>query len=568
MNPVFRGSIALACAIFIPAVAANAAAIELDSADRRKYDEASDLIHTWPGSGDRLQRAFAILVDLAQRNPRNAYPLAGLAEIKYRLFGNDQGAAGEVVELAGRAVKLDPQNADAQVIYAKIMLDQGQVDIAARAADQAIRLAPEKPEAMFQKASVARHAWRYDEAEGWYRKSIDRLSHKQRKSNVYLHMAQMFDKKEAKTPADIAKATDAFVNAAELTDDSIPILNAAAVFLKNSTERYDQAIGYLSKALRVSDYSLGRSNLGLAQFYKWGHATLHPEKYRNAKDKPWDPEKITAMTGVTKEFAFAMNPAVDGTPYATIAMLQRNMIKDIDVFPENCECPDNALIASAHGNHLDVVQMLVARGANVNAADLKYGSTALFHAVRYQNLEMARYLVDQGARINLEDKHGKLLVEYAVMDAKPDDARVLKLLLEKGGDADAVTRTGSPLVAVAVVQGKPAALELLLRQYKADPNARMAGERGDPVLALAAANSHADGTRMMKMLLEAGANPWVKYGGGDVIDSLSGSKEAYTVAGDLPPQIKAANAGILRAIDANIAMLQEARRGVPKPARF
>jgi tetratricopeptide (TPR) repeat protein len=565
MNPVSSASIVLACALLVPAGAANAAAVEFDDADRRRYDEAANLIQTWTGRGDHLQRAFTILIELAQRNPRNAYPLAGLAELKHRLSGYQQGTPGEVLELADRAIKLDPENPDAQVVYAKIMLDQDQWEAASRAAERAIRLAPEKPEAMFQKARVARAARRYDEAESWYRKAIGGVAHKQRKSNIYFHMATMF---AAMEPVEVAKAADAYVQAAELTDDSITILNDSASFVMRNTERYDQAIGFLNKALRVSSYSNGRANLGLAQFYKWGHATLHPEKYRDAKNKPWDPEKITAVTGVTKEFAFAMNPAVAGTPYATIAMLQRNMIKDIDAFPENCECPDNALIASAHGNHLEVVKMLVEKGANVNAVDLKYGSTALFYAVRYQNLDMVRYLLERGARINLEDRHGKLLLEYAIIDSKPADAGVLKLLLEKGGDAAAVTRTGSALVAVAVMQGKPAALELLLRQYKADPNARVAGGRSDPILAPATANSHSDGSLMVRILLEAGANPWVKYGGRDVIDSLNDSKQVYAAAGDQPPPIKAAHGRILRAIDANISMLQDARRKVAKPAGF
>lgn len=571
MRPMFPGAaaLALACILSSTAIAAEPpAAANLSASDQRKYQEAADLIQTWTGSGDHLHRAFAILVDLAQRNPRSAYPLAGLSEIKYRLYQNDQGAPGEVVELADRAVRLDPRNADAQVIYAKIMLDQGQVDAAARAAEQAIRLAPDKPEAMFTKASLARHAHRFDEAEGWYRKTIEHLSHKQRKSNVYFHMGTMFDKKERKTPADIEKAADAFVNAAELADGSIPVLHATANFLTRNTERYDEAIGYLNRALKIGNYESGRVVLGLAQFYKWGHATLQPEKYRDAKDKPWDPDKITSLTGVKKEFAFAMNPVVEGTPYATIAMLKLDMIKDVDVFPEDCECPENALIASAHSNHLEVVKMLVAKGANVNVVDLKYGAAPLLYAVRFQNLDMVRHLLDHGARVNVEDKRGKLLVEYAIMDAKPDDARVLKLLLEKGGDAEAITRTGSPLVAVAVVQGKPAALELLLRQYKADPNARTAGERGDPILALAAANTHVDGTRMVETLLEAGANPWVKYRGSDVINSLNGSKEAYARAQEVPPHVKAAHVRILHATEANIALLQAARRKVPKPAGY
>jgi hypothetical protein len=264
---------------------------------------------------------------------------------------------------------------------------------------------------------------------------------------------------------------------------------------------------------------------------------------------------------VTKEFAFAMNPSVDGTPYATLAMLKRGMIKDVDVFPEDCECPGNALINSAAGEHVDLVKLLVEKGANVNLADTLSGTTALLQAVHTQNVEVVRYLMEHGARVNVEDRHGRLIVEYAIVDAKPADASVLALLLEKGGDADAVTREGSPLIAVAVQRGKPAAVDLLLRRYKADPNARIGGPRGMPILALAAASTHADGSQIVKTLLQAGANPWVKYGGGDVIDSLKGLQEPMAPGAQFP-------AAMLRAAEANISMLEEARRRVARPADF
>lgn len=558
MTKSLLGCVAVACALLIPVVQIQAAPADLSGADRRKYDEATDLTQSWTGGGDnRLQRAFAILGDLAQRYPGNAYPLAGLAEIKYRLVPYQQSSIAEVLDLADRAVKLDPDNPDAWIIYSKATLVQKQVDVAARAAKRAIELAPQKPEAMFQSAKVAEESHQYADAEKWYRMAIERLPQKQRKSNLYFHLGSMF--KEMK-PAEVAKAIEAFGRAADLTDDSIPILNDSADFIMYHTERYDQVIGYLQKALSVGEYSIGRRNLGLAQFFKWGRAELHPEQYRNAKEKPWQPAQITAATGVTKELAFAVNPFVAGTPYATLVMLQRGMIKNIDVFADCDDCHGNALINAAGGNHIDLVRMLVEKGANVNAVDATSGDTALLYAINKENLEMVRYLLEHGARVNVVDREGRLIVEYAVVRSKPADASLLAAVLEKGGDADAITREGSPLIAVAVEQGKPAAVELLLQRYKADPNANV-GRRGMPILALAAASSHADGTQMVKALLQAGANPWVKYGDQDVIVSLKRWQDAYGPGRPLPP-------AMARAIDANIAMLEEARRKVAKPAGF
>ena len=330
----------------MPSVAANAAGVVLIAEDRPKYEQATNLIQTWTGQGDELERAFRILSGIAERNPRSAHALAGFAEIKYRVLGFNQGSPGDVLNLAARATRLDPDNADAQVVYSKILLHQHQVDPAARAAERAIRLAPEKPEALSQMASVAREAARYEEAETWYRRAIDRFAQRQRKANTYYHLAEMLSKR---TPVDVDKTAAAYGNAVELDAGSFQIPYSAAIFLMDYTEQYDRAIAYIVKARSVFDSVEARQNFGLLQFYKWGDATLHPLKYRDAKEKPWDPERITSETGVRKEDAFAVNPIVEGTPYATLAMLKLKMVTDLDAFPTHC--PGGACQPPGRGPH-------------------------------------------------------------------------------------------------------------------------------------------------------------------------------------------------------------------------
>jgi tetratricopeptide (TPR) repeat protein len=537
---------------------------KLNAADQTKFDEAINLINSWSGSGDHFQQAFAILADIATRNPQSAAPIAGLAELKFRLSTMNQGSPGEALQLANHALKLDPNNADAHIVVAKVMLGQDDWAAASRAADNAIRVAPEKPEAMFAKARVAEAARRYDEAEQWYRKSIDRLSANQRKANVYYYLGRMY---KEKTPSDITRATEAYVKAGDLAEDAPWLLNSVGAFLVMNTEHYDLAITYLNKALGIMQFDMARINLGLAHYFKWGDAYMNPDKYRNARQKPLDPQAIVAATGIPPEVAFVFNPLVPGTPWATIAMLKLNMIKDVNVHPEVAE--DNALVAAAHGNHLDIVKMLVAKGANVNAVDRRYKNTAVFYAVRHQNLEMVRFLVERGARINIEDGRRILLVEYAIMDSKPGDLSILTFLLNRGIDPMATTRTGSPLIAVAILHGNHAALELFLKQYKADPNTRTGGELGGvPILAIAATQTHASGGAMVKMLLDAGANPWVKYGGNDVLYSLNGAKEAFAGASDAPASVREANSRIVQAADEAMAMIIRARQSVPKPPDF
>src|SRR5262245_20712340 len=113
------------------------------------------------------------------------------------------------------------------------------------------------------------------------------------------------------------------------------------------------------------DFGAARTNLGRATLAKWGDAQINPAKYKGSARKPDDPKTITARTGVTPEYAFAMLPVGSVTPWATIAMLRNGMIKNVDVVPPDSGGGATALTGAAYGNHLDLVKMLVAKGANL-----------------------------------------------------------------------------------------------------------------------------------------------------------------------------------------------------------
>lgn len=518
----------------------------LNADDRKKYDEALNLINVSEGRADLLEKAYQILSDLARRNPESGYPQAGFADLKYRLAAMGRGSYAEALAMAQMAIKLDPTVADAHVVVAKVMLQQNNLFGAQQAADKAIAAAPDKPEAMFVKASVAEKFKRYDEAEQWYRKAIERHTDKRRQSNVYFWLGEMFKNKK---PRDIAAAAAAYEKSIELAGDGPWKLNNVGVFFINHTDRYDQGIDYLNRALKLMNFETARVNLGLAQFYKWGDAYLNPAKYRGATQKPEDPKTITEQTGVTPERAFVVNPIGSRTPTATIAMLKSGMIQDVDVTAPGAD--GTALISAAYGNHLDVVKMLVAKGANVNAEDKENKSTPIFYAVANENVEMVRFLVDNGARLNRADTHGLPLVARALEVATPDDLRILSYLLERGADPTVPDGKGDPLVARAVRKGNPAAVDLLVTRYRVDPNAKVGG--GSPILAHAAVQSGTAGRDIVRILLKTGANPWVKYGRSDVLYTLNASY----------PDPK-----VFPSFKENSEMILAARKSVPKPADF
>lgn len=98
--------------------------------------------------------------------------------------------------------------------------------------------------------------------------------------------------------------------------------------------------------------------------------------------------------------------------------------------------------AVKHG-HLEMVCVLLgAFGFNINQKDHQ-GKTPLFYASI--NLEMTRYLLENGADVNQKDRHGKTPLFYAIRDGNP---KILYIMLEQ--------------VSYAIRDGNPEILSIML----------------------------------------------------------------------------------------------------------
>ena len=153
-----------------------------------------------------------------------------------------------------------------------------------------------------------------------------------------------------------------------------------------------------------------------------------------------------------------------------------------------------ALISAAARGDLEVVNVLVQRGADVNVKDKK-GYTALFHAIEAMYDDVALVLLSQptldpnargkngatalisyvwrtrrdavekllerGADVNAQDADGDAPLHGA---AQIGDVEIINLLLDKGADPNLKNRLGgTPLMWAAVFGNEPAAVRLLER---------------------------------------------------------------------------------------------------------
>lgn len=115
------------------------------------------------------------------------------------------------------------------------------------------------------------------------------------------------------------------------------------------------------------------------------------------------------------------------------------------------------LQASTSGRHLDVIALLLANGADVNAKD-EEGKTSLQRAASSGSLEVVKYLVENGANVNERDKHSSTAVLAATFDGF---AEVIHYLISKGAEPNVKTIHGQSPLYIASGKGYTRIVEIL-----------------------------------------------------------------------------------------------------------
>lgn len=131
-------------------------------------------------------------------------------------------------------------------------------------------------------------------------------------------------------------------------------------------------------------------------------------------------------SGCSQNKAKALHEAViDGDSTKVVSLLDDGV--DVNVIYKG----GTALYLAAYEGHLNLVNVLLNRGANVDAKDDPYGNTALGAAVYKNDRSIVKRLIEAGADVNMRDRDGFTTLMIAVANA---DDEIVMDLLEAGAD--------------------------------------------------------------------------------------------------------------------------------------
>lgn len=136
---------------------------------------------------------------------------------------------------------------------------------------------------------------------------------------------------------------------------------------------------------------------------------------------------MTVEKGISKEIIAAIEEGNLETLDKIITNLNINNCYDLDFEGEGD--PLNYLAISIYYNSMPSLQFFVEKGADIE--NICENKTPLMFAAKYGQLEMVKYLLDQGAILETISNEGKTVFDYAKKYGNPEIEKYLKDLLSK-----------------------------------------------------------------------------------------------------------------------------------------
>jgi hypothetical protein len=112
-----------------------------------------------------------------------------------------------------------------------------------------------------------------------------------------------------------------------------------------------------------------------------------------------------------------------------IDMVQLLIDKGIDINASDKE-GNTALHMAAINGHKDIAQLLVAEGADINSRN-KDGHTPLFASIKFRQKNIAEFLLNEGAKIDISTNYGNSPLVAAISN---DMIEIAEMLISKGAN--------------------------------------------------------------------------------------------------------------------------------------
>lgn len=101
------------------------------------------------------------------------------------------------------------------------------------------------------------------------------------------------------------------------------------------------------------------------------------------------------------------------------------------------------LLEASHKGRLDIIEALLAKGADVNYKSPKDKKTPLILAAEGGYFDCIETLIEEGAKVNAQDKYGNTALHTLCLRFTPDSLSTICLLLDKGAKVNHVNKWGN-----------------------------------------------------------------------------------------------------------------------------
>jgi ankyrin len=186
---------------------------------------------------------------------------------------------------------------------------------------------------------------------------------------------------------------------------------------------------------------------------------------------------------------------------------------------------DLRLLEAVKNQDAEAARVLLEQRVDVNAAQPD-GATALHWAVHWEDVGTVDLLIRAGADVNAANDLG---VTPLVMASMTGNAAIVETLLAAGADPNAALAGGETALMAAARSGSLGAVEALLSRG-ANVNARETA-RGQTALMWAVANKH---PQIARQLVEHGADVHARSEVRRLVFNMGGSRSAGSASRDIP----------------------------------